>query len=60
MDFSQIISGIDAVDVVFTVLGTSTVVSEALPFMKEVKSNSTLQLCFNVLKMILNNFRVRK
>jgi hypothetical protein len=60
MDIGAIIQGVELADVALTALAGSAAVSEALPFMKKVKANSTLQLCFNILKAAVNIFKNSK
>lgn len=57
MDVNAIISGIETADVLITALAGSAIVSETLPFVGRVKSNSTLQLCFNIIKAVLAVFK---
>lgn len=56
MNIAAIIEGIEVMDIIITTVAGSHVVSEILPHMKKVKSNSTLQLGFNILKVILSVF----
>lgn len=56
MDVAAIIEGIELIDMLITIVAGSHVVSEILPYMKKVKSNSTLQLGFNILKAVLGVF----
>lgn len=52
MDINTIIQGIEVTDVIITALAGNTIISEVLPFMKKRKSNSTIQLVFNIFKAI--------
>ena len=50
----HIINGLEVVDVIVTEIAGSAAISEALPFVKKVKSNSTLQLICNIFVAIKN------
>lgn len=50
MEPTTILAGIEAIELVAGVLAANTVVTEALPFVKKVKANSTLQLIWSVFK----------
>ena len=54
MDVNTIFQGLEAADVVIAALAANTVVTESLPFLKKIKSNSTLQLCFNIIKAVVD------
>ena len=60
MDATQIIEAIEIADVLFVALGGSAAVSEVLPHVSKVKSNSTIQLIFNTLKLIVGLFAKKK
>jgi len=60
MDITRIIEGIELVDVVVTGLAGTVVVSEMLPFMKNVESNSALQLVFNILRLVGGHLKKNK
>jgi len=55
-----IAEGIEIGIEIVAAIGGSALLSEALPFISRVKSNSTLQLVFNMLKTILSVFRKKE
>lgn len=55
MDPVTILQGLELADAAIAALAGSAVVSEALPFMKKYKANSTLQLGINIFKSIFGS-----
>lgn len=53
----KIVEGIEVADMIFAAVAGNYAISEALPFVKKVKANSTLQLGFNILKAVLGVFK---
>lgn len=60
MDLTNIIQGVELTEIIITGLAANTVVSEGLPFISKLKSNSTLQLIWNILKTVTGNLKNKK